>query len=196
MTTNRFRTAGAGGSGEVPAPAGPMDAIFNLEDVAQYLRCSTDEARAFLAEHVVVGVEFPSGPRYLRGDVHAAFVSKLQATRVKLAEVSKADEIQANWMVWLNKVQGVLTPSEQDGWVKFARFLVSRRISPMEFFRRAAEDRQNLVRMSGVDFRLRDDYGNAHIGLDGAKGSGISPAVGLTRSVPSATKPGSKPFGG
>jgi hypothetical protein len=83
--------------------------------------------------------------------------------------------------------------------VKFARYLVQKRIGPVDFFRRPAEERQNFVRLSGIDFRLRDDYGSAHVGLDGSAAALPTPSTSNTQTraaIPGVPRPGSKPFGG
>ncbi|MGH7143588.1 MAG: hypothetical protein ACREJ2_05560 [Planctomycetota bacterium] len=198
MSNSRIHSAvpGAKGSGIQPSPAAVDDRILSLADAAELLRCSDDEARQFIETNAIVGVDFPSGPRYLQSDLLVAFTASLRLARAQKQEALKLDEMQGLWVTWLNKLQSTLTPSEQDGWVKFARFLVARRLSPAEFFRRSPEERQNFVRLAAVDFRLRDDYGTAHLGLELSKGSGVQAALsGTTRSLPSS-RSGPKPFAG
>lgn len=193
MSNTRIRTAGSSGIAAAAVPGG--DQVMNLEDVAQYLRCSTEEAQAFLETNQLVGVELPSGPRYLQSDVFAAFLQVLTETRQLKSEAARSDEMQSLWVTWLNRVQALLTPAEQEVWVKLARNLMSRKLPPAEFFRRGVDERQNLVKAAGIDFKLREDYGNFHLGLEPSKASGVKPALTATRVGVPTTRPGSKPFG-
>ena len=197
MTSSKIRPAApaAPASGVVAAVPPQPDRIMNLQDVADYLRCAPEEAQQFVTANHLIGVEFPSGLRYLQSDLFTAFTAQLLVARAKYAEQQKADELQNFWVKWLNSMQASLTPSEQDGWVKFARFLVTRKIPPADFFRRGKEEQQNMQRLSGIDFRLRDDYGTAHMGLEASKSSGVVPALPRSTAGP-ITRTNQKPFGG